>query len=334
MRRITILRACIVALALTAAYAGAPGALAQEAVRIGTSAVGSSLYVVGIGMSKMIQEKAGINSNIEPLGGSHANMFGLERKNIELAIANSGAAYDRYMGIAPFKSRYPIRLLAQGQSSFRWMLVRKGSGISKPEDLVGKTIAANRKPLPEVALVASALLKEFGIAKNRLRIVSTADLEAENRGLRTGTISAAVMPFSLSQPVTVKLFSDGVVEPLIISRDRFDAIKSALPDIFYTQVIRANHYKNQPEAFPVLAMKILLAAGASLSEDAVYKVTKAIMGHHDEFAKIHASARAWTVKNTLAEPKIPFHPGAIRYYKEIGAWNAEMDAVQNRLLAR
>lgn len=321
-------------LGAVAVMLAAPGAVAQEALRIGTSAVGSTLYVLGIGMAKMIKEKAGINAAVEPLGGSHANMFGLERKNIELTIANSGAAYDRYMGIAPFKSRYPIRLLAQGEATFRWMLLRKGSGISKPEDLAGKTIAADRKPLPEVALVADAVMKVFGVAKNRLRIVSTADLDAENRGLRTGTIDGAFMPFSLTQPVTVKLFSDGIVEPLIIGDDKFAAVKDALPDIFYTYKIKADHFKNQPKAFDVLAMKVLLASGDDLSEDTAYQVTKAIMGNYAEFSKIHGAARAWTLENTLSEPKIPFHPGAIRYYKEVGAWNAEMDAVQKRLLAR
>jgi TRAP transporter TAXI family solute receptor len=237
------------------------------------------------------------------------------------------------MGIKPFTSKFPIRMLAQGQASFRWLLVRKGSGIAQPADLVGKTIAANRKPLPEVALVADAVFSEFGIAKDQLRIVSTADLDAENRGLRTGTIDGAFMPFSLSQPVTVKLFADGIVAPLILDQQQFAAVKARLPDIFFTQQIKANHFQNQPDAFPVLAMKILLASSADLPDETVYKVTKAIMGNHDEFAKIHGSARAWTVKNTLDEPKIPFHPGAIRYYQEIGVWNADMDAVQKRLLS-
>ena len=79
-------------------------------------------------------------------------------------------------------------------------------------------------------------------------------------------------------------------------------------------------------------MTVQLTTSAATSDDTVYRITKAILGHHTEFAKFHATARAWTADNTLEDPKIPFHPGAIRYFKEIGKWTPRLEALQATLL--
>jgi TRAP-type uncharacterized transport system substrate-binding protein len=71
-----------------------------------------------------------------------------------------------------------------------------------------------------------------------------------------------------------------------------------------------------------------------MSDDAVYKVTKAILGHPKEFSTFHAAARQWTPERSLSNASIPFHPGAIRYYREIGAWTAAHEKQQAELLKR
>lgn len=313
------------------ALAAVPAA-AQEAVRLGTSSVGSSFYVISVGMSRLIQKHAGMNVTVEPVGGSHANVFGLEAGRVDLAMTNSGSSFDGYNAVAPFKKKIDVRLMMQGSPTLRWFFVRKGAGISKPEDLVGKTVATKRRPLPELEMIADALFKVYNLPVNKIKQVSSVDTGELGRNFRAGSIDAASFPFALRQPVAAKLFSDGVVEPLIIPEDKFKQVKAMLPDKFSTMEVKANNFENQPKPFLSLVMTTQLTTTAKLSDDLAYKVTKAVLGNHDEFVKYHASARPWTVENTLSDPKIPFHPGAIRYFKEIGAWTAETEATQQRLL--
>jgi uncharacterized protein len=326
-------RRCITFLvaAIAAALLAGP-AFAQQAARIGTSSIGSSLYVIAVAMSKMVQSHAGINISVEPLGGSDANIFGLDRGRVDFAIVNSGAAYDGYHGVPPFKHRTDIRLVMQGEPTLRWFMVRNGSGIKTPQDLVGKTISSKRRPLPELAQITAALIKLYDLPANKINQVSSVNLSEVDRAFRAGTIDAASMPFALHQPVTTRLFADSIISPLIISESDFDKLKAMLPNKFVKFAVKADNFEHQPKAFWALGMTTQLTTSAKVSADEVYKVTKAVLGNHAEFMKYHGSAKAWTVANTLKDPKVPFHPGAIRYFKEIGAWTPALDNIQAALL--
>jgi TRAP transporter TAXI family solute receptor len=334
MNRFSAFRTISAGVIVAGAVAAAMPASAQQAVRLGTSSVGSTFYVVAVAMSKLIHAHGGFNVTVEPLGGSHANMFGIQRNKVDFAIANSGAGFDAYNGVKPFKKAVNVRLVAQGNPTLRWPMSRKGAGIKSAKDWVGKTISSKRRPLPELELIANAIIKVYGLPKGKINQVSSVNLGEVNRAVRAGSVDAAVMPFGLRQPVTSKLFHDNLFEPLMMSEETFRKVKAALPDKFYAFKVPANNFENQPEAFWSLAMNTLLTTGANVSDDVVYKTTKAILGNNAEFKKYLKAARYWTAKRSMDEPKIPFHPGAIRYYKEAGVWNADMDKLQARLLAK
>ncbi len=328
-RRVTV----SIASAVLAAAIAMP-ANAQQAVRIGTSSVGSTFYVVTIGMSKIIQKHAGFNATVEPLGGSHANIFGLGRKKVDFAVANSGATYDGYFGNAPFKKPVEIRIVLQGAPSFRHIFLRKGSGIKSAKDLPGKVFLAKRKPLPELLKLANAWMDVNGVDKSKVKLVSSRNLAEMNRVLRAGSVDLTGYPFGLRQPVVTKLFNDDVIEPVIFSDEEYAAIMKRLPPMFYEYTVKANNFKNQPKAFKTFGLVTQLATVASTNEETVYKIAKAVLSNNKEFATYHGSARAWTGKRTAADAKIPYHNGTIRYLKEAGLWTAENEALQKRLLAR
>ncbi len=322
-----------VAGAALAMLAAAP-ASAQQAIRLGTSSVGSSFYVVTVGMSKIIQKHAGMNVSVEPLGGSHANIFGLGRKKVDFAVANSGATFDGYNGNAPFKKPQEIRIVLQGQPSFRHIFLRKGSGIKSAKDLAGKVFLAKRKPLPELEKLAVAWIEAGGGDKSKVKLVSSRNLGEMNRVLRAGSVDLATFPFGLRQPVATKLFNDDVIEPVILSDKEYDAIMKKLPPMFYEYTVKANHFKNQPKAFKTFGLVTQLATHAGMDDETVYKIAKAVLSNNKEFATFHGSARAWTAKRTVNDAKIPIHNGTIRYLKEAGLWTAAHEAQQKKLLAR
>src|SRR5690348_9649836 len=169
-------------------------ASAQTALRIGTSSSGSIYYTLAVGLSSMLTKHANIAATAEPLGGSTANMFAIGADKVDLAITNAYAAYDAFHGNPPFKRKIAVGLFAQGSTSLRQIIVRVGSGIEKPEDLVGKTIIGKRPALPELGLITNALLKVYKIDPSKVRIISTTNTGEAINALKSNTVDAVVMP--------------------------------------------------------------------------------------------------------------------------------------------
>ena len=68
-------------------------------------------------------------------------------------------------------------------------------------------------------------------------------------------------------------------------------------------------------------------------EDAAYQMLKAVLTHYEDLKRMHPEAAAYNPKTTLQQFCIPFNPGAVRYFKEIGAWTAETEKKQQKVLA-
>lgn len=321
----------VTAAAVLAAGLAVPAA-AQKAITLGTSSIGSSFYVVSIAIAKMAAKHENLNVAVESVGGSHANMFGISRGKIDFATANSSAVYDLYNGKKPFKKAFDVRLVAQGHPTLRWFIATKRSGITRLNQINGKTISSIRRPLPELAEVMGAMEKVFGL--KRIKHVATSTSRELDGQLRAGTVDGALMPFSLRQPVITKLFRDDMIEPLILSDADFDKVFNVLPPKFFKLVVPANNYKNQPKAFQVLGLNATMVTSMRMDDNTVYKMLRSFMNHQKEFRTFHGAAKFWNPQRATLSPPVPFHPGAIKYYKEAGMWTPKLEALQAKLLSR
>jgi len=83
------------------------------------------------------------------------------------------------------------------------------------------------------------------------------------------------------------------------------------------------------------AYDIYLIAREDLSDAAAYQVAKALWENYNELGTIHALLKKWIhEKFVTTEALVPYHPGALRFYKEKGIWTSEMEKLQEELLAK
>jgi uncharacterized protein len=326
----------LAAIASALAIAALPAAsYAQNAVRFGTSSVGSTFYTLVVGAGEVITKHSKINVTVEALGGSSANVFGLGAEKIEFALANSYAAYTGYNGTAPFKKPVDVRLMLQSDSSNRYLVVTKRSGIKTPKDLEGKTFVAQRRALPELEIVMDAYVKYFNLDKSKIRYVATTTTNEVLDVLRTGSVHGAIMPFSEGAAHIEEPMRDGVIDFFYITREQRDGILKLLPGVFYPNVIeKKDGFTNQQRDAYMVALNTYVLTRPGVPEETVYRVAKAIFENPKELASYHANAGLWTAERALQNPGLPYHPGVIRYFREKGLWTPVLEAKQNELLKR
>ena len=322
----------VAALAL-AALLTTPAA-AQDAVRIGTSSVGSVFYTIAVGMSEIIQKHAKVSASVQPLGGSTANVIGIGNKKIEFAIANAFASSSGYYGRFNFKKPIEVRLVLQGQPSYRAILVRKGANIRTPKDLEGKTVVARRRALPEMELVMKAFIKVHGLDASAIKIVATTNTPEVNKAFRTGTIDAAIMPFSRKSPQIEEPARNGVFEFLYLDKTKQQEMLKILPAAIYGDTFEPNVFSGQTKPVHTVGMNTYLVTHPGVSDETVYNVVKAILENLDEFASYHRAGRQYNAKAALSNVALPFHNGAVRYFKEKGLWTPALESKQAELLKR
>ena len=69
-----------------------------------------------------------------------------------------------------------------------------------------------------------------------------------------------------------------------------------------------------------IAVANVLVAHAEMTDELAYQITQALFEHHDELAAVHPEAAKLSIDTAVTGSTVPFHPGAIRYYEEQGAW--------------
>lgn len=249
--------------------------------------------------------------------GSVDNLERLRRGEVHTAFAQSNLAYAAYQGSGMFDGRGndALRAMASFYPEMLHILVKADGDIAGVEDLAGRRVAVGAAQSGTQGS-AQALLSAYGIE----------DFQAEPLGLEESMQRFlkdevdAVFFFSAAGNPWVKNLA--AKEKIRLLPLRADVVKQLVRDNAYYQasVIPAGSYAHQTEAVNGIAVQALWLTSADLDEDLVYALTKAVWEGSDSIGWLKGMMPegAWEVDHALKGIGIPLHPGAKRYYNEIG----------------
>lgn len=194
----------------------------------------------------------------------------------------------------------------------------KSSGIKSVNDLRGKRVSVGDAG-SGVEFNAKQILEGYGITfadinKNNLSFKESAE------GLQNGTLDACFITAGVPNSALQELaFTAGLVL-IPVNGPESDSICAKYS--FYTKtVIPGGTYKGTDTDTDALAIKATLAVSASLDEDTVYEMTKALFENLDELGAAHAKGKEVSAAAAVTGISVPFHPGAEKYFKEAGVLN-------------
>ena len=296
----------------------AAAASAATFINIGTGSTGGTYYPVGAAMAKVWNSSIpGMKANAQSTGDTAQNLALLAKGDAEVGFAD-GLYYFAYEGKGQFdgKPMKNIRGLVPLYAEPIHFLVAKGSGIKSLKDLKGKRVSVGAVGSGTEVTVRT-LLKVNGIDPDK-------DIKAENLGLSdTATafadknIDAGLTVGALGIAGVVEITTIGTAELIDFEPDAIKNLCKELP--YYLPFdIPANTYKGQTKPVKAMASWNILVVKDDLDKDLAYNMTKALFEKKKDILNVSTRLASMAPEN-LKYIQVPLHPGAEKYYKEIGA---------------
>ncbi|MDR7401157.1 MAG: TAXI family TRAP transporter solute-binding subunit [Armatimonadota bacterium] len=315
-------RLLIVLVGATVAAAWVPAVLSAPAVRlsIATGTTGGVYFPLGGGLASLIsKEIPGVTATAEVTPASVDNMRLIAAKRADLAFTLADTAYDAYHGLDIFRgSPVPIRTLAPLYNNFNHLVTIEGTGVNTIQDLRGKPVSVG-PPGSGTELTALRILQAAGIdpdrdiRKERLGPAPSADAIKDRKIVAFfwsgGLPTSSVLDLAVSPGVRIKLI------PL---DDVLPAMQRRWGNLYFRAVIRKEFYPGMTADVATIGVANLLVVHRDFDAELAYRITKLLFEKRDELARVHREAANITLIGVAGRSPVPFHPGAIRYYKERG----------------
>ncbi|WP_341861610.1 TAXI family TRAP transporter solute-binding subunit [Gymnodinialimonas sp. 57CJ19] len=310
---------CLLGTAALAAITFAAPAVAQEQLSIATGGTGGTYYPVGGGLAEIVNNHVeGYSATAEVTGASVENMGLIATGDADLAIALADTVAHAYNGTGNFDGQQlpMVRGLASLYANMVHIVTLEGSGITSLSDLAGMRVSVGA-PGSGTEVNASAILGANGISyddidEQRLNFNETAD------ALANGDIDAGFWSVGAPTSSILNLATTQDIVILSLSEDELAASMGA-HSTFATTTLPGGSYNGVDADVAVLGIPNVLTVSSEMSDDLAYALTQAMFENIAELQAVHPAANETTVEFTMSATPIPLHPGALRYYDEIGA---------------
>ena len=288
---------------------------------VGTAPPGGAFFVVGGAIAQVVDDRAGDLSwdvSAEATKGTQENIRRLVRGELDFALANAAISYFAVRGEGAWGDKQAINAVMTLAPNVALFVTPEGTGIRAIGDLRGKRVVVGPAGAGFEYFLAP-ILNAHGVAYEDFSplhntqagaVDMLADGSAAAAFLGGAVPTASITQASASQDIRFIPF--GVPEKERLFRDY---------PFFNAASIPANTYRGQAEAFDGMNVGSMhLVTPAALDEETVYRFTRILYENRADVVKKHPAGKAIQPGNVIRDTGTPFHPGAIRYYREIGIW--------------
>jgi len=302
---------------------------------------GSAGYNQSVAIGSALKSSLGIDLRVLPGKNDVARSEPLRQGKVQFSATGVGGSFMAQEGAFEFGNAnwgpQPVRvLLANNGGAINLAVgVAGDAGVKDYADLKGKRVAWV-KGAPALNVNTTAYLAYGGLTWDDVEKVEFGGFGDSWKGLINGQVDAAFASTNSGMAYEAAAGPRGLVWPKIDAADK-DAVKRMqdIAPFFVPNVATVGatidgggKYEGAGYAYPVLI------AMDGQDADLVYTMTKAMVELFDQYDGKAPGIGGWALAKQNYEWVVPYHEGAIRYYKEIGAWNDAAQAHNDKLLAR
>jgi TRAP transporter TAXI family solute receptor len=305
-------------LVAAAALAIAATAQAQEFVTVLTGGTSGVYYPMGVALSQVYgKAMPGSKTSAQVTKASAENLNLLQAGRGEIAFTLGDALNEAWKGNEEAGFKTPLkklRTIAAIYPNYIQIVANADSGIKTLADLKGKRVAVGA-PKSGTELNARDIFRGAGMSYKDFAKVEYLPFGESVELMKNRQLDATLISAGLGVAAIRDLATSVKIVIVPVPADVVAKIGEAA---YQAGTVPANTYNGQTDAVATVAIQNFLVSHEGVSTDAAYKMTKAIFEHLPELQAAHAAAKAITRENAAKAPPAPLHPGAERYYREIG----------------
>ena len=292
----------------------------RKFVTIGTAPAGGAFAPVGNAIAGVVDaHKGDLNWVVKPQGtkGTQENIRKLEAGEMEFGMANAAISYFATKGEGNWDKPHDIRAVATIAPNVGVFVTTKSSGITTIADLKGKRVVLG----PAGAgfdYFLKPLLKAHGVTYEDMTVLNGNYITAVDM-IADGKADASFMGGAIPIPAVVQLCASQDVVFLELEPNVGEKLQEY--PFYFSVPIKADAYSDlEKEILGINVGNMQLITHAKVPEDVVYNLTKLMYENRSEIVEKHPAGKAINPDNVIKDTGTPFHPGAIKYYKEAGIW--------------
>lgn len=308
--------------ALAAASAILAGTAQAQTVSIGTSPVGSLNNSLGNALGKVVTDVGGLRARVVPFGGGQQFLPLIDKQELEMAIPASNDAVFAYRGEGDFKGNPSpgLRLLgAVFPFTIGWY-VKKDSPYKSLTELKGKKIAVGFTANSAQRRVVQATMAAYAVNEADFDSVPVPHVVRGADDFMQGKVEASL--FAVGAGKMAEVNAKVAVRFLSIPKtpEALAGLRKFLPISYIAELKPAPAFAGVNEPTNLLFEDYVVIAGAQMSDDSAYKIARILYESQDKLAAIAKTFERYNKADLASNRGVPYHPGAIRYYKEKGIW--------------
>src|SRR5687767_14469537 len=293
----------------------------QKTIAIGTGGTGGVYYPLGGAMANVLSKTLpGIQATAEVTGGSVDNLKLIGSGQSEVGFSMVDAALDAFNGEDKFKGgKVDVRTLLVLYPNRMHVVTIDGTGINSMADLKGKRVSTGSggsatEVMAFRVIEAAGLDRDKDMKRERLGVAESVN------ALKDRKIDAFFWVGGLpTAAVTDLANSPGVKIKMIDHANLVDAMNKKYGNLYVEDRIPKDVYKGMEADNRQATVMNILVANASLSDQVVYNIVKTIFDKREDLIASHKEAANIKLETQKAAASpIPWHPGALKYFKEKG----------------
>ena len=314
---LTIALTLLVVFAMLSGCAGLPGSQPTRLLMVTGGTAGTYYAYGGVIASTLTEKLPNVEITANTSGASAANARSLKNKEAELTIIQNDVLDYAYNGTELLKddgAMPTLRTIATLYPEVIQVVATKSSGIQSIADFKGKRVCVGDAGSGTEANARQALAA-YGLEFSDLGKAENLSFADAATAMQNGTIDASFTTAGVPNPAITELKAS--IDIVLIPIDGAEASKLMTDYPFYSKYAIGSGDYDLP-GVETVAILATLACTSDLAENTVYDITKALFDNQPALAAAHAKGELLSAQSAVLGVSIPFHPGAEKYYKEVG----------------